>query len=559
MGSKSKIAPRLVVIEGKDKGKIIPLEDGTTVIGRSKGDVIVQDARVSRSHIAIHFDDKLGALTFTDLKSLNGSEINGTLEEKGELKDGDRIQLGDTVFDCQIGAPVDEESSVSKVKEEMRKNADPRRRRTELKGEIPEFEPHLAPLDEVGPETSMPEEPAHLDLMEESDDSAPKAKAKPKPPPKEKKKRRPFVSLGGLGKVVPKVPRRTRNIALGAILILFALSQYTNTGTPGAGAGDPAVNEALRPARELLAQNQAQAALEAAAKVRDTYPEDSRPLLFVGDIFLSQKQYELAWDSYSKAYNLSPFDAVIHVHLARTLLGLAGMEKDEANRNLYAKKASEQITLADERATAGPDSKAIYLALGRLYLDYPSLPGGPKKMMILAKAIQQEHAPRSALGYQLEAKALMSTRQNEEALVVLQRARDLDSKDPWTLENLVFTHLATQNVEGAEKVLQEWIQFAPNASKALLVLSYIKMNAKKYREALPYVQRIVSNGQKNPQDPHLPEAVHLMGQIYYAEGQNEEAATLFQQACRAGFKKSCEAELAIQQPQDSPAPKKQTK
>ena len=42
MGSKSQqTSPRLVVIEGKDKGKVIPLKGGTLVIGRSKGDVIV--------------------------------------------------------------------------------------------------------------------------------------------------------------------------------------------------------------------------------------------------------------------------------------------------------------------------------------------------------------------------------------------------------------------------------------------------------------------------------------------------------------------------------------
>jgi S-DNA-T family DNA segregation ATPase FtsK/SpoIIIE len=73
MVSKSKNAPRLVVIEGKEKGRHFPLKSGTTVIGRSKGDVLVQDPRLSRSHVAVHYDEITGKVTFTDLKSLNGT------------------------------------------------------------------------------------------------------------------------------------------------------------------------------------------------------------------------------------------------------------------------------------------------------------------------------------------------------------------------------------------------------------------------------------------------------------------------------------------------------
>src|SRR4051794_31186696 len=104
MVSKSAITPRLVIIEGKDKGKVIPLSDGTVVVGRSKGDVIIQDPRISRSHIALHFDGKTSTLSFTDLKSLNGTLVNGNPAEGGPLNDGDRLQLGNTVFDCQLNS-----------------------------------------------------------------------------------------------------------------------------------------------------------------------------------------------------------------------------------------------------------------------------------------------------------------------------------------------------------------------------------------------------------------------------------------------------------------------
>jgi tetratricopeptide (TPR) repeat protein len=93
---------KLVVIEGPDKGKVISLKSGTIVIGRSKGDYLLQDARISRSHIAFHYDEKTKTLKFNDLESLNGVSINSVPTREAELHDGDRIQIGSTVFDCQM-------------------------------------------------------------------------------------------------------------------------------------------------------------------------------------------------------------------------------------------------------------------------------------------------------------------------------------------------------------------------------------------------------------------------------------------------------------------------
>ena len=97
MVSNSKPSPRLVIIEGKDKGKIIPLTDGTCVIGRSKGDVVIQDPRVSRSHVAVHYDSESGKLSYTDLKSLNGTMVNGEPGETGVLADGD-LAVANSLF-----------------------------------------------------------------------------------------------------------------------------------------------------------------------------------------------------------------------------------------------------------------------------------------------------------------------------------------------------------------------------------------------------------------------------------------------------------------------------
>jgi hypothetical protein len=60
----------------------------------------------------MHFDEKIGTLSFTDLKSLNGTLLNGQPAESGEIKDGDQLQLGNTLFDCQL-RPDEWEASIS--------------------------------------------------------------------------------------------------------------------------------------------------------------------------------------------------------------------------------------------------------------------------------------------------------------------------------------------------------------------------------------------------------------------------------------------------------------
>ncbi len=85
----------LEMVEGKAIGAHYPLKD-KTVIGRTKTDINTNDAKTSRHHAAI--ERKEDGYHFIDLKSTNGSFINGQEIRAKRLVAGDLIQIGDTSF-----------------------------------------------------------------------------------------------------------------------------------------------------------------------------------------------------------------------------------------------------------------------------------------------------------------------------------------------------------------------------------------------------------------------------------------------------------------------------
>lgn len=89
--------PSLVVLSGGLQGTDYPIERASTVLGRGPDvDLAFDDETLSRQHASIEFAD--GGLRLRDLGSLNGVCINGGVVKSGELKHGDRFQLGDLTF-----------------------------------------------------------------------------------------------------------------------------------------------------------------------------------------------------------------------------------------------------------------------------------------------------------------------------------------------------------------------------------------------------------------------------------------------------------------------------
>ncbi len=85
--------PCLVVLEGQEMGKVIPLEIGENVMGRGRdASIRLDDKGVSRRHAMIRREP--GRVILRDLGSTNGLWCNGKSVSYRKLKDGDRLQLG---------------------------------------------------------------------------------------------------------------------------------------------------------------------------------------------------------------------------------------------------------------------------------------------------------------------------------------------------------------------------------------------------------------------------------------------------------------------------------
>ncbi len=91
----------LVLFKKNGSRKEFPIPSSVTVIGRRQDcDLCIPLVSVSRRHCEINQDQ--GVLKIRDLKSTNGTYINGQLMKEAELQPGDRIRIGPIVFTLQI-------------------------------------------------------------------------------------------------------------------------------------------------------------------------------------------------------------------------------------------------------------------------------------------------------------------------------------------------------------------------------------------------------------------------------------------------------------------------
>lgn len=91
---------RLVVLAGGQAGstgQFHRLDRPLNIVGRgADADVRLLDSSVSRRHAEIRVNHD--TVTFTDLGSTNGSEVNGRRADRTVLQDGDRLRLGSTTL-----------------------------------------------------------------------------------------------------------------------------------------------------------------------------------------------------------------------------------------------------------------------------------------------------------------------------------------------------------------------------------------------------------------------------------------------------------------------------
>jgi len=99
----AKVHPGLVVIQGREIGREYRLRRSELVLGRNEGAHLqIPDEGVSRRHALIKLawdsDRRVQRIRIRDLGSTNGTLVNGERVASADLREGDKIRLGDTVL-----------------------------------------------------------------------------------------------------------------------------------------------------------------------------------------------------------------------------------------------------------------------------------------------------------------------------------------------------------------------------------------------------------------------------------------------------------------------------
>ena len=88
---------KLVAIGGKLRGQEFPLSEGEIILGRDAGcDISIDIDGVSKRHIS--FNVHQGSVYVKDLKSSNGTFINGKNISQATLRAGDKIAIPDLIL-----------------------------------------------------------------------------------------------------------------------------------------------------------------------------------------------------------------------------------------------------------------------------------------------------------------------------------------------------------------------------------------------------------------------------------------------------------------------------
>ena len=96
MGGKRPSHPTLTIVKGPQTGSVFELTENEITLGRDPSNsVFLNDMTVSRHHARIDLSGMAsGFATIEDLRSLNGTWVDGAIVNKAMLKDGSTVQIG---------------------------------------------------------------------------------------------------------------------------------------------------------------------------------------------------------------------------------------------------------------------------------------------------------------------------------------------------------------------------------------------------------------------------------------------------------------------------------
>ena len=99
---------RLLVFDGAEEPRVLPLGEGPVTIGRdAQNNLVVKEITVSRQHARVFVRD--GKYFIADLSSTHGTQVNGNKVSRKEILSGDELLLGK----CRLQFELIEEQAAS--------------------------------------------------------------------------------------------------------------------------------------------------------------------------------------------------------------------------------------------------------------------------------------------------------------------------------------------------------------------------------------------------------------------------------------------------------------
>lgn len=82
----------LIVVNGAEPGRVIPIEKPRVTLGRADCDIVLEDPQLSRQHALIAIQGT--SVRLEDLDSTNGTFVDEERIESGELTDRSEFRIG---------------------------------------------------------------------------------------------------------------------------------------------------------------------------------------------------------------------------------------------------------------------------------------------------------------------------------------------------------------------------------------------------------------------------------------------------------------------------------
>ena len=288
-----------------------------------------------------------------------------------------------------------------------------------------------------------------------------------------------------------------------------------------------------------LNRHEFDAALKALDSLEKKQPDNPLTYNFKGAAYVGKKDLASARKSFERAVQLNPAYFPATANLAQ--LDLQDKNPDIAKKRFEAVLAKDKVSIQamlalaslattnkqpkealewiQKARAANPRSVQPSLALVRYYGQL-----GDAKQAVAAAQEAQNQSPDNPELLDLLGMAQLSAEQNEEAISTFGKLSKIQPDSPLAHYRSAQAEIAAKDTRAAESSLVKALHLKPDFLDAQVALAGLRVQAKRFDEAMPIAKEAIKAAPKSP-------AGHMLaGDIYLAQDKPAEATTAYQNA-----------------------------